>query len=72
MNSAKITMGARLRQLTTIIIAPMGIALAALIGVLLWYTLEYNTILANVTQASAFNQNFKNDVDLTMFYYVIE
>ena len=72
MNSAKITMGARLRQLTTIIIAPMGIALAALIGVLLWYTLEYNTILANVTQASAFNQNFKNDVDLKMFYYVIE
>ncbi|MCF0127736.1 MAG: sensor histidine kinase, partial [Pseudobutyrivibrio sp.] len=49
-----------------------GIALAALIGVLLWYTLEYNTILANVTQASAFNQNFKNDVDLKMFYYVIE
>ena len=31
-----------------------------------------NAILNNVTMASEFNQNFKDDVDLKMYYYVID
>jgi len=41
----------------------------ALIGIA--YALQYNAILNNVTTASDFNQNFKDDVDLKMYYFVI-
>ena len=34
--------------------------------------LQYNAILNNVTTASDFNRNFKDDVDLKMYYFVIE
>ncbi len=42
----------------------------ALIGVV--YALQYHAILNNVTAASDFNQNFKDDVDLKMYYFVID
>ena len=48
----------------------MSIVIAILIGILCWYAYQYHTILHNVTSASAFNQDFKNEVDLKMFYYV--
>ena len=33
---------------------------------------RYNAILNNVTTASNFNQDFKDNVDLKMYYYVID
>lgn len=66
----KSTTSAKLRGLIAAILVPMSIVVAILIGVLCWYSLQYQTILQNVTAASAFNQNFKSDVDLKMFYYV--
>lgn len=50
--------------LTAVIIA------IALIGIV--YALQYHAVLNNVTMASDFNQNFKDDVDLKMYYYVID
>ena len=46
------------------------IIMIASIGII--YVLQYNAILNNVTMASDFNQNFKDDVDLKMYYYVID
>ncbi len=66
----KLTMKARLNWLIAVIIIPMIIVLAILIGILLWYSYQYKTILQNVTAASEFNQDFKSEVDLKMFYYV--
>ncbi len=66
----KSTTSAMLRRLIAVIVVPMSIAIALLIGILCWYVLQYQTILQNVTSASAFNQDFKKDVDLKMFYYV--
>lgn len=66
----KPTMSALLHRLIGVILVPMSIVIAILIGILCWYSFQYRTILHNVTAASAFNQNFKNDVDLKMFYYV--
>ncbi len=59
-----------LHRLIAVILVPMSIVIAILIGILCWYSFQYRTILQNVTAASAFNQNFKSDVDLKMFYYV--
>ena len=66
----KPTMSSLLHRLIAVIFVPMGIVIAILIGILCWYSFQYQTILQNVTAASAFNQNFKEDVDLKMFYYV--
>ncbi len=66
----KSSMSTMLKRLILVILVPMGIVIAILIGILCWYAYSYNTILQNVTSASAFNQDFKNVVDLKMFYYV--
>lgn len=66
----KLTMSVMLRRLICVILIPMSIIIAILIGILCWYAFQYRTILQNVTEASAFNQDFKNEVDLKMFYYV--
>ena len=66
----KRTMSAKLKRLIAVILVPMVVVIAILIGILAWYSLQYRTILHNVTAASAFNQDFKNEVDLKMFYYV--
>ena len=66
----KYTMSSMLHRLIAVILVPMSIVIAILIGILCWYSFQYRTILSNVTSASAFNQNFKDDIDLKMFYYV--
>lgn len=71
-SSNKIPMRARLNKLVLVIIIPMVIAFMIVIGLLLVYTMQYKSILRNVTAASAFNQDFKSDVDLKMFYFVSE
>ncbi len=66
----KSTMSGMLKRLIAVILVPMSIVIAILIGILCWYSFQYQTILQNVSSASAFNQDFKNVVDLKMFYYV--
>lgn len=69
-NRLKLKTSAKLRKLVMVILIPMVMVIAVLIGILLWYSLQYQTILNNVTSASAFNQDFKSEIDLRMFYYV--
>lgn len=68
----KISMRQRLSQLVMMIVGPMTAYIFVLIGILVWHTVQYNTILDNVTTASAFNQDFKENIDLKMFYYIVE
>lgn len=51
---------------------PLMIVIIMLASVGIVYAFRYNAILNNVTMASDFNQNFKDDVDLKMYYYVID
>ncbi len=50
---------------------PPMIVIIAIASIGITYALQYHAILNNVTAASDFNQNFKDDVDLKMYYYVI-
>jgi len=61
-----------IRKLIEIIIIPLVFVIVVVVGILFWYGHNYNEILNNVTTASEFNQNFKNDIDSKMYYYVIE
>lgn len=68
--SNKQSMSTRLYKLMAMVFAPMMLAIIILIGLFMWYVSQYNTSLANVTSASEFNQDFKGDIDLSMYYYV--
>ena len=61
-----------IRKLTNLIIIPLVLVIFIVVGILFWYGQNYNSMMNNVTTASEFNQNFKDDVDLKMYYYVIE
>lgn len=48
------------------------IALVVMLGLLIARNSQYANLLYNVTTASEFNQDFKDNIDLKMYYYVIE
>ncbi len=68
----KIKMQSSLWKMTLIVALPLMFVIIALAFSGIIYALQYNSILNNVTMASDFNQNFKDDVDLKMYYYVID
>ena len=55
-----------------VVALPLMIVIIAIASIGIVYALQYRAILNNVTTASYFNQNFKDDVDLKMYYYVID
>ncbi len=66
------TMWSKLWKIILIVALPLMIVIIAIAFIGTGYALRYNAILNNVTTASDFNQNFKDDVDLKMYYYVID
>jgi len=68
----KIRMQHRLWNMILLVSLPLMIVIVILAVVGIAYAFRYNAILNNVTTASEFNQNFKDDVDLKMYYYVID
>jgi len=70
--NGKITMQSKLWSMILIVTFPLMIVIIAIASIGIGYVLQYNAILNNVTTASDFNRNFKEDVDLKMYYYVIE
>lgn len=55
----------------TFIVLSVAIFLVMLLS-LIAYQRSYTNLLYNVTTASEFNQDFKENIDLKMYYYVIE
>lgn len=70
--NGKMTMQSKLWNMILVIALPLMIVIIAIASIGIGYALQYNAILNNVTTASDFNRNFKDDVDLKMYYYVIE
>lgn len=68
----KITMQSKLWKMILFVTIPLIIVIIAIASSGIIYALQYQAILENVTTASDFNQNFKNYVDLKMYYYVID
>lgn len=67
----EISIESRLRRLLLLFFLPLVAMIVALLLLMLSYNREYNELLHNVTAASEFNQDFKQDIDLKMYYYVI-
>ena len=61
----------RLRRLLTSIIILVVVVMALSFSMIIFYNYRYSAVTSNIIRASQFNQNFKEDVDLKMYYYVI-
>ena len=53
------------------IFVPMVLLAGVILFLLINYNVRNSSVTGNITTASRFNQNFKSDVDLKMYYYVI-
>ena len=62
----------RMRRMVVVSCGFMAAVLAVTLALVLVYNGQYKDLLSNVTTASEFNQDFKENIDLKMYYYVIE
>ncbi|MEA4893625.1 MAG: sensor histidine kinase, partial [Oscillospiraceae bacterium] len=60
----------RMYTLIKNIFLPMLALSVFILCLLIIYYLQYSSVSSNIINASGFNQNFKNDVDLKMYYFV--
>ena len=61
-----------LRRLLWSMLLLVCVILVATLAILLLHNQQYSIVTANIVRASQFNQNFKEEVDLKMYYYVID
>lgn len=67
-----VTLESRMQKTLFLFFGPI-LAMVLLVSLLMIsYVGRYSDILHNVTRASEFNQDFKDSVDLKMYYYVVE
>ncbi len=69
--SRHVTLEKRLRTLMLFFFIPVLVMILITFSVLISYVNKYTRILHNVTRASEFNQDFKDTIDLKMYYYVV-
>ena len=62
----------RMHRLVVIFCVFLAAVLAVMLVLVLAHNSQYKGLLYNVTTASEFNQDFKENIDLKMYYYVIE
>ena len=62
----------RMRRMVLAFGLPALLFVAAVLLMTFAYQRSYAALLHNVTTASEFNQDFKSEIDLAMYYYVIE
>ena len=60
----------RIRKLIWSLAIPLCVLAVFILLVFLIYSLRFAQISRNISTASLFNQNFKNEVDLKMYYFV--
>lgn len=71
-SAEKLRLESYIGTLIKVIIIPLALVIFFIASIFFLYSQRYNSILKNVTTASEFNQNFKADINLKMYYFVIE
>lgn len=71
-SEAHCSLDGKLRRLLWSMLLLVCVILVATLAILLLHNHQYSIVTANIVRASQFNQNFKEDVDLKMYYYVID
>ncbi len=70
-DAAPVTFEQKLRKLMILLAVPVIGTILITFAAFLAYAGKYREILHNVTTASEFNQDFKESIDLKMYYYVV-
>ena len=65
------TLRRQLRVLLIVVAVPFIVLIAVLLFMLYSFNHEYDVTLQNATTASEFNFDFKDNLDLAMYYYVV-
>lgn len=60
----------KIRQLILYLAIPLCVLSLFILALFLIYSAQYARVSRNISTASQFNQNFKDEVDLKMYYYV--
>ena len=60
----------RMSRLIVSMALPILLVSLLILGLLIAFNLQYSSVSSNITDASGFNQDFKNEVDLKMYSYV--
>ena len=61
----------RMRRLFNAFVSLTVVVIIVTISTIVFYQARYRSFLHNITTVSEFNQNFKEDIDLKMYYYVV-
>lgn len=61
----------RMNIMSATIFVPMLLLALFVISLLIMYNYQYSSVSVNIATASRFSQDFKDDVDLKMYYFVI-
>lgn len=64
------SINSRIFSLISTMFVPMLALSIAILGILIIFNAQYSSISSNIITASSFNQDFKDDVDLKMYYFV--
>ena len=70
--SGPVTLESKIRKLIMLFAIPLVGVLVVTFSLLYSYSTSYTEVLHNVTTASEFNQDFKEDIDLKTYYYVVD
>lgn len=62
----------RIQDLILYLAVPLCVLSVFILGLFLLYSVQYTQVSNNISTASQFNQNFKDDVDLKMYYFVTQ
>ena len=65
-----VTIRSKMNRLVLAVCIPLVIILVVMLSLMVVHTQLYTDLLHNVTTASEFNQDFKSNIDLKMYYYV--
>ena len=68
--SGPTTIRSQMSRLGLAVCIPLVIILVVMLSLMVVHTQLYTDLLHNVTTASEFNQDFKSNIDLKMYYYV--
>lgn len=68
----KLPISKQMRRLLFTLIAISICVVILVTGTISFYQVKYNAALHNITEATDFSRSFKDDIDLKMYYYVIE
>lgn len=66
-----LSLSEQLHRLLMSVLLPVGLIIALLVSFVFSYSSQYTAISRTIAEVSGFNRNFKDDVDLKMYYYVI-